>query len=431
MVDIETIKSAIVDREEELQRKFEQEKIIVREHFPQIQAMLATDAALVITGVRRCGKSMLAVMLGENEKHAYVNFEDERLAMSAEELNRVLEAVYSLKGEVDFLIFDEIQNVPGWERFVSRLISGKKIVLTGSNARLLSKELATLLTGRHIDVTLFPFSFREFLTLNGVRANLYATKDTVRVKKYLGEYLEKGGFPLTYKLGKISLLELYKDILERDIIQRYHIKYGKAFKDIARYLVTHISSELSYTQLKNTFMVKSVHTVKNYLSYLQNAYLVFLLERFSFKLKEQALAPKKAYCIDTGLANAVGFTFAQNRGKLMENAVAIELWRTMSFNRSGELYYWKDHQQREVDFVVKEGKGVKQLVQVCHDLSDLKTKAREVKALLKASEELRCDNLLVITHDLAQEERHGKKVITYVPLWRWLCRIEAMDESKQ
>ena len=420
MVNVEEIKSAIIDREEEIRQKFEKEKIIDREVGDRTKGIVSTDVALVITGVRRCGKSILAFMLGKDGRYGYVNFEDERLSIEAKDLNLVLEAIYSLKGDVDFLIFDEIQNVPGWERFVARLIQNKKIIVTGSNARLLGRELSTYLTGRHVDFALFPFSFREFLAFRGFEPNVYLTKDIARTKNHLEEYLEKGGFPLTHRIGKLFLVENFKDIVERDVVQRYGIRYVKVLKDLAKYLVSNTSNEVSYNKLKDIFGVKSVHTITNYASYLQDAYLVFTIERFSFKLKQQMLAPKKVYCVDTGLANAIGFRTSKRYGGLIENSVAVELFR----NRDIELYYWKDHQQREVDFVLKQGAKVEQLIQVCYDPEDFNTKERELKALVKASKELMCDNLLVITWDYEGEEEFSwfgtARKIEFVPLWKWL-----------
>lgn len=415
MALLDVIKTAIVDREEELKLQFVNEHIIEREAAEGIK--LVAGSALVITGVRRCGKSILAYTLSQG-KGAYVNFEDERLNISSAELNVVLEAIYSLKGNVDVIIFDEIQNVSGWERFVARLLPSKKVVITGSNARLLSRELSTFLTGRHIDVALFPFSFREFCTWKKFEPG-HSTKDIVQVKEYLSEYIEKGGFPLAHKIGNVFLLELYKDILERDIIQRYKIRHVKAFKDIAKYVIFNYSRELSYSQLRRVFGVKSVHTVKNYLSYLQSAYLILLVERFSFKLKEQALAPKKAYCIDTGMMNAVGFQFSKNSGLILENMVAVELWR-----QSQEVYYWKDNQHREVDFVVKKGRKVVQLIQACKDVQHIGTKEREITSLIAAGKELRCNNLIVITDDYDAEEKHGEEKIRFIPLWKWLLNVE-------
>ncbi len=364
MVNKEIIKTAIVDKEEELKEKFRKENIINREL--KINT-LSGDVANVITGMRRCGKSILAFLLTKDKNSAYVNFEDERLNIEAKELNAVLEAIYELKGDVEFIVFDEIQNVEGWERFVARLLTRKKIIITGSNARLLSRELATFLTGRHIDYKLFPFSFREFLVFNNFKPNPYLTKDIAKTKKMLREYLEIGGLPLAYKHGRRFVSETYGDIIERDVIQRYRIKYRKLLKNLALYYVSNFSSYISFNGLKKLFKVKNVETVKNYSEYISNAYLLIFLRRFSFRLKEQEIAPKKVYCMDNGIITTMSFRFSKNFGRLMENLVAIELERKKSYWFAGqEIYYWKDYRQREVDFVVMDGFRVKRLIRVTY-----------------------------------------------------------------
>jgi predicted AAA+ superfamily ATPase len=419
MVNVEEIKNAIVDREDELNKKFQEENIVDRQARSYAESMISKDAAVIITGPRRCGKSILAFMLGRGKKFGYANFDDERMSMEASELNRVLEAIYSIKGDVDLLIFDEIHNIVGWEKFISRLIGTKEIVLTGSNARLLSKELATYLTGRHVDVLLLPFSFQEFLAFKGLKYNTYRTSDIAKIKNYLQEYIEIGGFPTAQKLGRVFLVENYKDIIERDVIQRYRIKHSSIFKEVAKYLVSNASNEISFNRIKNIFGIKSPRTVKQYATYLSNAYLIFMLERFSFKLKQQILAPKKVYCIDNGILSAVGFKTSSDRGKMMENLIAIELFRRCS-EKKLELYYWKDHQQREVDFVIKDGKNVILLVQATDISSGEELDRRKLTSLLVAGRELRCNNLFVITYDYEAEEKVEGKTVRFVPLWKWL-----------
>ena len=420
MVSVDMIKSAVVDREDDMKRRFRMEKVIKRECNDSLDKFIAMDIALIITGVRRCGKSFLAWMLSENKNIGYVNFEDERIAMQGNELNKVLEAIYSLKGEVNILIFDEIQNIEGWEKFISRILMGRKVIITGSNARLMSKELATYLTGRHIDFTLFPFSFREFLEYKGFEGNLYSTLHRAKIKDYLKDYIEQGGFPLSYKVGRVFLAENYRDIMERDVVQRYHVKYPSILKEMGRYMMTNTAREISFNSLKKILKVKSTHTVKKYMDYLQNSYLIFLIERFSYKLKEQMLAPKKVYAIDTGMAGAIGFRISKDLGRSMENLVAVELLRKKSYwNRDMEIYYWKDHQQREVDFVVKERERVKELIQVTYASGKDEIEEREIKALQKASEELKCKKKTVITWDYEEEGE-----INFVPLWKWLLKRE-------
>lgn len=432
MVDVERIKTAIVDREEEIKEKFNREKMVERSHAGKIRNLLGTDSALIITGARRCGKSTLAFMLKDEvgeDNFGYVNFEDERLLMNGEELNKTLEAIYSLKGDIDLLIFDEIQNIEHWEKFISRILPNKKVVITGSNARLLSKELSTHLTGRHIDYVLFPFSFKEYLKWKDVEPGIHSTKKRSKIKNYFEEYMKKGGFPLTYKKGKIFLSENYEDIINRDILQRYNIKYTKTFKEMARYLISNSTGEITYNKLANSFEMKSPHTAKNYVSYLENAYLIFTLNRFSYKLKEQTSSPKKVYCIDTGIIEVIGFRFSEDRGKFLENLVAIELLRRTSKNKELELYYWKNHQGREVDFVVKDDEDVRKLIQVTHTSSEDRIKDREVKNLLKGSEELKCDELLVITKDYENREEIEGKDIKFTPAWKWLLEEPALYKA--
>lgn len=422
MVGLEDIKTAITEREAEIKKKFSKENIIQRRHARKAESLIATDVALIISGVRRCGKSILAFSL-TNENAGYVNFEDERLEIQAKELNKVLEALYSLKGKTDFLVFDEIQNVFGWEKFISRLIPTKKIIITGSNARLLSKEFATHLTGRHLTFALFPFSFQEFLDYKKFKPNIYKTEDLAKTKKFLEEYIDKGGFPLVYKTGKLFLSELYSDIIEKDIIQRHNIKFKKLLKDIAKYLLSNFASEISHNKIKNVFEVKSVHTVNKYIEYLADTFLLFELERFSFKLKDSLKAPKKVYCIDTGLCNYISFKSAKRIGALMENLVAIELLRRKSYSpKKTEIFYWKDHQQREVDFVIKEKNKIKQLIQTTYASEKNEIQERETKALIKASSELKCNNLLIITWDFEGKEKTKNKTIEYTPLWKWLLK---------
>jgi len=423
MVDVDRIKTAIVDREEEIEEKFNKEKMIERTSSNDIKDFVGTDAALIITGVRRCGKSTLAFMLKDEvgeEDFGYINFEDERLLIEGKELNKTLEAIYSLKDDVDLLIFDEIQNIEHWEKFISRLLPNKKVVITGSNARLLSKELSTHLTGRHIDFVLFPFSFKEYLKWKDIEPDVYSTKKRSKIKNSFEEYMKKGGFPLTYKIGNIFLSENYRDIINRDILQRYDIKYTKTFKEMARYLITNSANEITYNKLANSFEMGSPHTAKNYVSYLENAYLIFTLNKFSYKLKEQTSSPKKVYCIDTGLIDTIGFRFTEDKGKFLENLVAVELLRRTKNAEELELYYWKDHRGREVDFVVKDSEDVKKLIQVTYASSKDRIKERETKNLLIGSEEFGCDELYVITKDYNDRQEMGDKEIKFTPAWKWL-----------
>jgi hypothetical protein len=241
------------------------------------------------------------------------------------------------------------------------------------------------------------------------------------VKKYLEEYIRIGGLPEAYLFGREILVRIYSDIIEKDIIRRLKIKRKTTFKEFAKYLISLSSSELTLSKLKNVFGVKDVHTIKNWVSGMEDAFLVKILQRFSPKLKEQFIAPKKIYCIDTGLGNVISYKLSEDKGKLIENLVAIELLRKISYKiDSFEIFYFKDYQQNEIDFVLKEGLKVKQLVQVTYASSKDEIEKREIKALLKASELLKCKDLLCITWDYEDEVKAENKKIVFKPLWKWL-----------
>jgi predicted AAA+ superfamily ATPase len=207
----------------------------------------------------------------------------------------------------------------------------------------------------------------------------------------------------------------------KDAVVRYRIRHRRTFGELAKYLVSNFACEFTFNKLKNITNVKNIHTVKNYVEYLSSNYLVFVLERYSPKLKSQILAPKKIYCIDSGIANSIGFSISENKGSLMENLVASELFRRRSYwNHRSEIYYWKDHQHHEVDFVLKEGTAVKQLIQVCYDISNQDTRNREFEALFLASKQLKCNDLILINMDVSEKMYYKDVEINCISLWEWL-----------
>jgi predicted AAA+ superfamily ATPase len=369
----------------------------------------------------------------EKRKFAYINFDDERLVdFKTEDFNQLLQVFYELYGRgIEFFLFDEIQNIANWQIFINRLRRTKKIIITGSNAKLLSGELATFLTGRYLDFALYPFSFAEFLTYKGIslkEEDFYATEKISQIKSLLNNYLELGGFPEAYSFGKNILGHLYGDILTKDILLRYSIKNKMTFKEVSNYLLSNFGREITYRKLKNVFAIKNVQTMKNYIGYLTVPYLFILLERFSYKLKQRVIAPKKIYNIDNGLLTSLAFRFSENRGALIENLVLVEILRRKSYSFSPrEVFYWKDHQGREVDFLIKEGNKVSCLLQVCVDLYIQSTKEREIKALIKAAEELRVTKLFIITEEKEAEEKVGRFEMRYIPLWKFLLKIAQLS----
>ncbi len=421
MVSVEFIKKVLTDQMEDVNSLFKREKIIQREGIKEALQALKYPNILAVLGVRRCGKSVFTLLLSKalEEKTVYVNFDDERLLLKASELNDVLQAAYELYGtDIDIVILDEIQNVKGWELFVNRLRRSKKVIVTGSNSKLLSGELATHLTGRHISFTLYPFSFREFMEEE--KFNTFSTKGITKIKTRLEKYMKGSGFPEYLKLGPGIVIKIYEDILLKDCLRRHEIRKEATFKELSLYLTSNFSNKFSYSKLAKTFNIEDVHTVKNYISYLEQAYLIVPLKKFSYKLKEQEKTPKKAYLIDQGLSNFLSFRTSRDTGRIMENIVFIELQRRKK--PLTETYYWQDHQGREVDFVVKQGLKVKQLIQTTYASSRDEIETREIKSLLKASELLKCKNLQVITWDYENTEKIKGKTIKFVPLWKWLLQ---------
>jgi len=365
-------------------------------------------------------------LLLEGEKFGYINFFDERLVgLKAEELNKVLQAFYELYGsDTEYFVFDEVQKVLGWERFVSRLRTSNKIIITGSNSDLLRGDLATFLTGRHIDVELLPFSFREYLKATGITLDenwLYSTGSVATVKKALSEFMEKGGFPEAGKFGSLMLSGIYRDIIENDVIGHHRLRNPQNLRELAKYLISNTGREFSFNKLRTPLGIKDTHTIIKYSGYIADSYLIFLLERFSYKLKEQFIAPKKVYCIDVGLANNVAFKLSKDSGRLMENTVFIELLRRkLYFNPDWELYYWKDHMGREIDFVIKTSESVQQLIQVTYASGKSEIDQREIASFKTAASELKCDDMLVITWDYEGTMPMGGKTVVFIPLWKWL-----------
>jgi len=425
-------KKILLGQKEELKDKLTKEAIIAREGIELYRGLISSKLVKVITGIRRCGKSVFSAQLLENKEYGYINFDDENLAgIEADKLEELLKTVYEVYGKIDYLFLDEIQNVNRWELFVNRLQRQNiNLIVTGSNAKLLSKELATHLTGRHMAFELFPFSFIEFLMYKNMGLKAETTKEIGLIKNYLNEYIDNGGFPETFKEPnpKIYLKELYSTIIFKDILSRHKIRYAKTFRDLAIYTLTNFAKEVSFNKLKNIFNLGSDHTVKNYLNYLEESYLVFYIEKFSYKKKESLMENRKIYSIDSGLIKAISFRFMEDTSRIYENVVAIELMRKKSLDKNIEIFYWKSPQQEETDFIIKEGLRIKKLIQVCYDISDPDTKNREVRGLIKASKELRCNNLLVITEDKEGEEEiewfGTKRKVKYVPLWKWLIEKE-------
>ena len=366
------------------------------------QLSLNSKLAQVVIGVRRSGKSTLCekVLRQNHADFAYANFDDDRLAnLTTEDFDTVLDALYQLYGDFKYLFLDEMQNIDGWQLFVNRMLrQNVHLVITGSNAKLLSGELTTHLTGRYHKIELFPFSFAEMARMKNINLTSLSVKAMALRKKALNEYLLEGGFPeLLNESDKQGYVEgLLDSIIRNDIAQRFHVRYVEVLRRLASYLMDNFCQEYSAKELSAVFGV-SDHTIDNYYSYLKEAFLLMGIHKFSYKSKERILN-EKVYVVDPAFVTDRAETVATaNLGWRLENVVFIELLRR---NRPlhKDIFYYRDRQW-EVDFMVVKDGTVEQLIQVSYDISSEKTRQRELNALVKASDKFHCDNLLLITMD--------------------------------
>lgn len=418
------ILQCLADQRLELQL-YESEVFIERKECSLVD--LDSRLAQVVTGVRRSGKSTLCHMALRNKKveYGYVNFDDDRLAyLKVCDLNIVLTCIYRIYGtDIKYLFFDEIQNVDGWHLFVSRLLrQGHRILITGSNAKLLSSELSTHLTGRYNEIKLFPFSFKEFCHQRGVNTKEISTKNIANLKNALDSYLMEGGFPelsdIRNKRGYID--GLVNTIINKDISLRYRIRNPEGLKTLANHLINNVAQFIDVVQLSSDLGIGVEKTIRNYIDYLSQAYLVIPLSKYSFKSRIR-LRNEKCYVVDNGM-----FTYHErnlspaNLGWRLENIVYVELLRRNSPLMQEIYYYRQTPRSPEVDFVVTDRGIVKELIQVSYTISNEKTFKREMKALVEAAGKTGCDNLLLITLDQTKTIESDGKTIKIISAIDWL-----------
>lgn len=360
----------------------------------------------IISGVRRCGKSTVVRQFLKG-KHPiyYLNFEDISLAEFELKDFMLLESIFLNKlGSKGVYFFDEIQNIIGWEKYIRQLVdSGEKVIITGSNASMLSKELGTRLTGRHITLELYPFSYKEFLRI----------KKKENSNKMFEFFLQKGGFPEYLKTDDSDILRnLFLDILYRDVVNRNDLRNETAIKSLLHYLISNIGKEISYNKLKDITGVGSGNTISQFINYFEQSYLLFSVKKFDYSLKKQLVNPKKIYCIDTAIIASNAFSFSENKGRMLENLVFLELKR-----RNQDIFYHKD--KKECDFLVHENMHVTQAIQVCCSL-ELDNKDREIEGLLEALEIHGLKKGLILTVDQEDKLQISGKTIIVMPVWKWL-----------
>ncbi len=417
--------------------------VIPRETNIQEYLTLKVNKIIVLNGFRRVGKTYILYglareLLSSNsrEEVVLINFEDERIPLKTEFLSNLLptaEEIFNKK--IKYLFLDELHNIPNWSKWLRRIYDNQniKIFVSGSSSRMSEEEIPTELRGRFLEIKVFPLSFKEFLKFKKLDFDFklldYSQKEKPIILKALAEYLIFGGMPEIVLIEENKKFELaqsyYATVIKRDIVERYKVKNEESLKALLKLLLDTktYSISKSYNSLKSLGYKIGKSTLQKYVAYIENSYFTFSLAIFSYKIKDQMQYPKKMYCIDNVFINAISTKFSNDLGRLYENSVAIELKR-----RKKECYYWRNMEKEEVDFVIKDGSKIDQLIQVCYDLSDSDTKKREVKALLKASNDVKCKNLLIINQAYSGEEDLEwfgiKRKIKFIPLWRWLLETK-------
>lgn len=420
VIDKRMLEVILTDQQEELEARRkgylchrEEEKLID----------LKSPQAQVVIGVRRSGKSTLCFQALESAdvKYAYADFDDERLqGIDAGLLNELLEVLYKIYGDFEYLFLDEIQDVDGWHLFVNRMLRKKMhVVITGSNAKLLSSELATHLAGRAKEIHLYPFSFAEYCAMKGIDTERQSTKAEGIRRAAFDEYMRHGGFPelLSISDKRAYVSALVDNILKRDIEQRYNISYKAAFEQLAQHLLNVSPTSIVTTDLADTFHIKSEHTVKNYLAYLRQAFILIGIRKYTAKSKVR-VTQEKVYAVDVALMNQRADAFAgDNLGWRLETVVLLHLMKRCKQN-GWDLYYLKER-SGECDFIVCSGKTVMQAIQVSYDTAAEKTRKREINGLLLANKQTQCENLLLLTdHEYGNMVKDGHR-ITIRPVYDW------------
>ncbi|HPM38981.1 MAG: ATP-binding protein [Minisyncoccales bacterium] len=384
---------------------------------------MSSSLIKVVLGPRRAGKSVFSLMLLKGKSFLYFNFDDPALVGEKLDLYELVDELHKFYGDTKFVLFDEIQNLKGWELFANRLHrQGYNLILTGSNANLLSMELATHLTGRHLPIEILPFDFQEFLKAK----NFSKFDQKPELLKLLEQYMTFGGFPevVTKNQHPRGYLDvLFDSLLFKDVVKRHKVRFSEQIDQLGSYLINNVSNQYSFRKLANILKFKSDVTLEKYLKYLEEAYIIFSLSSFSAKAGERLRSPKKIYTVDNGFVASKAVQHFSDNGKLMENLVFTEFVKR-GFEPNRELFYYKTRNGREVDFAIMNGYEISKLIQVCYDVRNLDAEQREVKSLIEASDELKVDNLTVLTWDDEREVKKNGKTVKFKPLWKWLLEIE-------
>lgn len=393
-----TILNQRAERDELLSRPYQQRHIKY-----DADELLQNPLIKLITGPRRVGKSVFALLMLQGKNFAYLNFDDNQLLEKWDE-DLAMSALDDVYPDYDFMLLDEIQNLPDWDLWVSKLYRrGKNLIITGSNAKMLSSEMATVLTGRYLQIEMLPFSLEETMSWKNISTD--REEQAAQAIMLADDYMRNGGYPETIPARSITksyLSTLFDSILLKDVAQRHKVRNTTDLYNLATYLLSNFCNPISANELAEELGLSSVATTKKFCDYLNEPYLFFYLPRFNNKLKLMNKAPKKVYVVDNGFVQSTAFNLSENLGRLLENQVFVEFLRH-GYIPGQTLFYYRTRNDKEIDFVTRKGAKVEQLIQVCYDMTSEKTRKRELDALVEAAEELHCDNLLVITN--SQEEK--------------------------
>ena len=393
-----TILNQRAERDELLSRPYQQ-----RHTKYDADELLQSPLIKLITGPRRVGKSVFALLMLQGKNFAYLNFDDNQLLEKWDE-DLAMSALDDVYPDYDFMLLDEIQNLPDWDLWVSKLYRrGKNLIIIGSNANMLSSEMATVLTGRYLQIEMLPFSLDETMRWKNISPD--REEQAAQAIMLADDYMRNGGYPETIhsrSITKSYLSTLFDSILLKDVAQRHKVRNTTDLYNLATYLLSNFCNPISVNELAGELGMSSVATTKKFCDYLNEPYLFFYLPRFNNKLKLMNKAPKKVYVVDNGFVQSTVFNLSENLGRLLENQVFVELLRR-GYIPGHTLFYYRTRNYKEIDFVTRKGAKVEQLIQVCYDMTSEKTRKREFDALVEAAEELHCDNLLVITN--SQEEK--------------------------
>lgn len=386
---------------------------LTRRNSQDTEILLRNHLIKLITGPRRVGKSTQALLMLRNKNFAYLNFDSQQL-LDNWDANLVMRTLDDVYPGYEYLLLDEVQNLPDWDLWVSELYRmGKNMVITGSNAKMLSSEMATVLTGKYIQVEMLPFSLEEFFDWNKLELHVLREENKTDASVLIDDYLRNGGYPevvASRQLTRSYLDTLFDSIVWKDVAKRHNVRNITDLNDLALYLVSNFCNPLSANELTEELGFSSVNTTKKYLDYLHEPYLFYYLPRYNNKLRLMKKAPRKVYVVDNGFVEAKAFSLSDNLGRLLENQVFVELIRR-GYNTDKTIFYYRSRNDKEVDFVLRNGPHITQLVQVCYDLGSPKTEKREVDALLECAGELNCDNLLIVTNaEQRTIEKNGYRI---------------------